>query len=61
MSPTPEQEPTADGRAQSPHMDNVDRHEWGPTEPDEMAVLGKLYAYDEPSGLFSYQIGDPHA
>ena len=61
MSPTPEQEPSVDGRPQGPLMDKVDRHEWGPTEPDEMAVLGKLFAYNPITGLFSYQMGDPGA
>ena len=44
---------------QSDHMDDVDRHEWGPTEPDEMAVLSRLYAYDAVSGTFGFLIGDP--
>jgi len=39
------------------HMGDVDTHEWGPTEPDEMAVLDRLYPYDE-GGLFHFQIGD---
>lgn len=39
-------------------MDGVDRHAWGATEPDEMAVLRKLYAYDEASGTFSSHVGD---
>lgn len=51
-------EPTP-GERELSHMGDVDTHEWGPTEPDEMAVLGKLYAYDESTGLFHFQVGDP--
>jgi hypothetical protein len=39
-------------------MSEVDRHDWGPTEPDEMAVLGKLYGYDPVTGTFSSHVGD---
>ena len=61
MSPTPEQEPTPDSRPQIDHMDKVDRKDWGPTEIDEEAILGKLFPYDESTGLYSFQMGDPHA
>jgi hypothetical protein len=39
-------------------MQEVDRVPWGPTEPDEMAVLGKLYGYDPATGTFSSHVGD---
>lgn len=39
-------------------MNEVDRVPWGPTEPDEMAVLGKLYGYDHETGTFSSHVGD---
>lgn len=39
-------------------MDQVDTEEWGPTEPDEMATLGRFYPYDETSGTFSSHVGD---
>jgi hypothetical protein len=40
-------------------MGNVDTHEWGPTEPDELAVLGARFPYDESTGLYHFQMGDP--
>lgn len=61
MSPTPEQEPSVDDRDQAIHMDKVDRKPWDTTESDEMAVLRARFPYDESTGLFSYQIGDPNA
>jgi len=40
------------------HMGDVDTHKWGPTEPDETAVLDRHYPYDESTGLYHFQIGD---
>ena len=56
MSRTPEPAPSERELAQ---MGNVDTHEWGPTEPDELAVLGARFPYDESTGLFHFQMGDP--
>lgn len=44
--------------AESVHMDQVDRVEWGPTEADEMEVLSALYEYDEETGTFLSHVGD---
>ncbi len=38
-------------------MDGVDVHDWGPTEPDEMAVLSRLYALDDNRGTFGFRVG----
>ena len=45
-------------RAEIAHMEDVNRHPTGPTEPDEMEVLGSLYQYDEKTGTFSSHVGD---
>jgi hypothetical protein len=40
-------------------MPSVDVHEWGPTEPDEMAVLDRFFEY-QPSGrpgVFGFRVG----
>jgi hypothetical protein len=42
------------------HMGDVDTHEWLPTEPDELAVLNRLFAYDVHTGTFHFQMGDSH-
>jgi hypothetical protein len=39
-------------------MDGVDRHPWGPTEPDELAVLDRLYGYDVRTGTYTSHVGD---
>lgn len=38
-------------------MSGVDVHEWGPTELDEEAVLGRFFLADVPSGTFSFRVG----
>lgn len=45
-------------RAESEHMDAVNVHPTGPTEPDEMEVLDSLYEYDEETGTFVSHVGD---
>jgi len=40
-------------------MDGVDIHPWGPTEPDEMAVLSRLYGtrVNGPETVFTFRVG----
>ena len=49
--PAPEQDESA-------HMQDVDQVAWGPTEPDEEAVLSKLYGYDPETGSYLSHVGD---
>jgi len=34
----------------------VDRHGWGPTEPDEEAVLRELYGAPDPDGIYRGEV-----
>lgn len=38
-------------------MPSVDVRAWGPTEPDETAVLDRFYLYDRQSGTFAFRAG----
>lgn len=38
-------------------MPGVDVREWGPTEPDEVAVLDRFFSYDAPKGVFGFRVG----
>lgn len=40
------------------HMDEVDRVPWEATEPDEKAILDKLYEYNERTGTYHSHVGD---
>lgn len=39
-------------------MDQVDRVPYGPTEPDEAAILDKYLSYDDETGTYSVVVGD---
>lgn len=58
MTNIPEPDPR-DASAEAGHMDKVDREDWGPTEPDEEAVLGRLFTLDPATGTYHFQVGDP--
>jgi hypothetical protein len=49
---------TEQSHSESAHMDQVDRVPYGPTEPDEAAVLGKYLPYDPETGTYSVVVGD---
>lgn len=56
MAEPPEQPP--ESHSEESHMGDVDRSEWGPTEPDEMSTLDRFFPYDPAAGTYSYHVGD---